>query len=125
MPDVKMYVRSEDWDAYQSITDKPKWLHDAIRATINYGGKLPFTVMGTSHPDIPTDVSTHVPIPFEEKEDAKRYAVVIEMTGQLVKADMSREEADEFVRTHDINGEMQVVESKIKQSIQSKKGKRK
>lgn len=31
MPRVNLFVRQEDWDAYQAIEDKPEWLHAAIQ----------------------------------------------------------------------------------------------
>lgn len=33
MPAVVLYIRQEDYEAYKAITDKPKWLHNAIITT--------------------------------------------------------------------------------------------
>lgn len=32
MPDVRMYIRSEDWDKWQAIENKPEWLHEHLNA---------------------------------------------------------------------------------------------
>jgi hypothetical protein len=31
MPRVNIYIRNEDWEAWQSIEDKPEFIHDAIQ----------------------------------------------------------------------------------------------
>jgi hypothetical protein len=33
MPKVTHYIRDKDWEKYQSIEDKPRWLHDCIYGT--------------------------------------------------------------------------------------------
>jgi len=35
MPRINLYVKQEDWEAFQAITDKPAWLHNAIQG-LNY-----------------------------------------------------------------------------------------
>lgn len=40
MPRISLHVRNEDWEAFQAIPDRPKWLHKAIQATVT-GDKSP------------------------------------------------------------------------------------
>lgn len=30
MPRANVYIRNEDWEAWQNIEDKPGWLHDGL-----------------------------------------------------------------------------------------------
>lgn len=32
MPHVNLYVRQDDWEAFEAIPDKPAWLHRSIQA---------------------------------------------------------------------------------------------
>lgn len=56
----------------------------------------------------------------------KRYAVVCDVMGlqHTLQADLSHEDAENFIRENDINGEMSIIESDAKPIKQPKRGRK-
>lgn len=54
MPHINLYVKNDDWAAYEAIKDKPKWLHKAIAGTIEEEPTHEFKPVGITPPIRPS-----------------------------------------------------------------------
>lgn len=70
MPDVKIYIRSEDWNKWQAISNKPEWLHTHLNEDDLTLKEVKQSFISTSEPIIKVEYPHNDDPTYEPMEPA-------------------------------------------------------
>lgn len=96
MPDVKVYIRAENVDKWNSIASKADWINTLLK-NADYT-KTIYTPVG---PAVVALTETHT-----------LYAIIVEDTGQIIKDKLTLQGAEKWLDMNNPDGALKIVEMK-------------